>query len=145
MAGRGRPAMPRHDRPWPGAHACERRPASGMTDPGLEIRRRPRGWVMSALLPIAALCCPVSAARAGSPDPSSVRIQEKITRYAITADSMDELRAQLRHDVPSAPGGNAQPGRTLTDIRVSYSLDVQDKGSLLHNTDVRLHTQVTLP
>src|SRR3546814_5527083 len=81
--------MPRHDRPRPGAHACARRPASGMTDPGLEIRRRPRGWVMSALLPIAALCCSVSAARAGSPDPSSVRIQEKITRYAITADSMD--------------------------------------------------------
>src|SRR3546814_10182994 len=102
--------------------------SSDVCSSDLEIRRRPRGWVMSALLPIAALCCSVSAARAGSPDPSSVRIQEKITRYAITADSMDELRAQLRHDVPSAHGGNGAHGRTRSDIRIAYDLDRTDRG-----------------
>ena len=93
---------------------------------------------MSALLPIAALCCPVSAARAGSPDPSSVRIQEKITRYAIAADSMDELRAQLQHDVPSAHGGNGAHGRTRSDIRIAYDLERMDKGCRLRNLEVRL-------
>src|SRR3546814_7911270 len=145
MAGRGRPAMPRHDRPWPGAHACERRPASGMTYPGLRCRRRPRGWVMSALLPIAALCCPVSAARAGSPDPSSVRIQDKITRYAITADSMDELRAQLRHDVPSAHGGNDAHGRTRSDIRIAYDLELTARGCRLRNPAVPHDNKVNPP
>lgn len=100
---------------------------------------------MSALLPIAALCCSVSAARAGSPDPSSVRIQEKITRYAITADSMDELRAQLRHDVPSAHGGNDAHGRTRSDIRIAYDLERMDRGCRLRNLEVRLDIEVTLP
>src|SRR3546814_19380366 len=100
---------------------------------------------MSALLPFAALCCSVSAARAGSPDPSSVRIQEKITRYAITADSMDELRAQLRHDVPSAHGGNGAHGRTRSDIRIAYDLARTDRGCRLRNLEVRLAIEVTLP
>src|SRR3546814_13096260 len=108
-----------------------------MTDRGLESRRRPRGWVMSALLPIAALCCSVSAARAGSPDPSSVRIPEKITRYAITADSIYELRAQLRHAVPSAHGGNGAQRRPRSDIPFAFDLERTARGCSLRNLAVR--------
>lgn len=100
---------------------------------------------MCALLLLAVLSCPVSAAQAGSPGPSSVRIREQITRYTVTADSMDALRAQLRHDVPSADGGNGAHGRTTSDIRIAYELERMRGGCRLRNLQVQLDIEVTLP
>src|SRR3546814_12647180 len=58
---------------------------------------------------------------------------------------MDELRAQLRHDVPSAHGGNDAHGRTRSDIRIAYDLERMDRGCRLRNLEVRLDIEVTLP
>ena len=116
----------------------------GVTAAGLETCRRSRGLATYAVLSLAALCGPVFAAQAGSPEPSSVRIQEKITRYAIAAGSMDELRTQLRHDAPSATGAGAH-GRTRSDIRIAYDMERTGRGCRLRNLQVRLDIEVTLP
>src|SRR3546814_17916212 len=58
---------------------------------------------------------------------------------------MDELRAQLRHDVPSAHGCNGAHGRTRSDIRIAYDLERTDRGCRLRNLEVRLDIEVTLP
>src|SRR3546814_17539028 len=62
-----------------------------------------------------------------------------------SSDLMDELRAQLRHDVPSAHGGNDAHGRTRSDIRIAYDLERMDRGCRLRNLEVRLENEVTLP
>jgi predicted secreted Zn-dependent protease len=97
------------------------------------------------MLSLAALCYPMAAARAGSPEPSSVRIHEKITRYAIAADSIDELRTQLQHDIPALDDANGAHGRTSSDIRIAYDLERTDKGCRLRDLQVRLDIEVTLP
>src|SRR3546814_1468478 len=58
---------------------------------------------------------------------------------------MDELRAQLRHDLPSAHGGNGAHGRTRSDIRIAYDLERMDRGCRLRNLEVWLDIEVTLP
>src|SRR3546814_4823969 len=58
---------------------------------------------------------------------------------------MDERRAQVRHDVPSANGGNDAHGRTRSDIRIAYDLERMDRGCRLSYLEVRLDIEVSLP
>lgn len=86
------------------------------------------------------------AAQAGpAGEPSSVRIKETITHYTLAAGSIDELRTQLQHDIPSLPGSAGTHGRTSSDIAIAYELDRSAAGCRLRNLEVRLDIVVMLP
>jgi predicted secreted Zn-dependent protease len=78
-------------------------------------------------------------------DPSSVRITETITHYTLAAGSIEELRAQLQHDVPALRGAEGTHGRTRSDIEIAYEFDRSAAGCRLRNLEVRLDIVVTLP
>ncbi len=94
-----------------------------------------------ALLLSAALCGPLHAAQDDAAGPSSIRINERVTHYAIAAGSIEDLREQLRHGVPS-PGDH---GHTSSDVGIRYELDMSAAGCRLRNLEVRLDIVVTLP
>jgi predicted secreted Zn-dependent protease len=85
------------------------------------------------------------AMQAGSTDPSSVRIKETITHYRLAARSIEELRAQLQHDIPSLQGAEGTHGRTSSDIAIAYEFDRSAAGCRLRNLEVQLDIVVTLP
>jgi len=109
-------------------------------------RRRPRQRVVAVALLSLALCChPLHAGPAGRTGPSSVRINETIIRYTLVAGSIDELRAQLQHDIPALRGAEGTHGRTRSDITIAYEFDRSSAGCRLRDLEVRLDIDVTLP
>jgi len=91
----------------------------------------------------AAALCSLSLPAAQPGEPSSVIINEEVRHYAIEADSLDELRDWLRHDVPGRGAGTH--GRTWSDVRIAYELDRSGEGCRIRNLEVRLDIEVTLP
>src|SRR3546814_3245428 len=103
---------------------------------------RCRGLAVAGVVLAAGLCSlSLLAAQPGAP--SSVIINEEVRHYAIKADSLDELRDWLRHDVPGR--GVGTHGRTWSDVRVAYELDRSGEGCRIRNLEVRLDIEVTLP
>src|SRR3546814_3652360 len=92
---------------------------------------------------LAAGLCSLSLLAAQPGAPSSVIINEEVRHYAIKADSLDELRDWLRHDVPGR--GVGTHGRTWSDVRIAYELDRSGEGCRIRNLEVRLDIEVTLP
>jgi predicted secreted Zn-dependent protease len=93
-----------------------------------------------------AFCGSLLAAQAGSAgDPSSVLINETITRYTLAADSIEELRARLQHDIPALQDAGGTHGRTRSDIAIAYEFGRSPAGCRLRNLEVRLEIVVTLP
>src|SRR3546814_2757945 len=98
---------------------------------------RCRGLAVAGVVLAAGLCSlSLLAAQPGAP--SSVIINEEVRHYAIKADSLDELRDWLRHDVPGR--GVGTHGRTWSDVRIAYELDRSGEGCRIRNLRSEEHT-----
>ena len=77
------------------------------------------------------------------PQPSQVRIDEKITHYPVLGGTLEELRAQLQRQASAQTGG--AHGRTHSEITVEYGLDEDAVGCRVRNLEIRLAITVMLP
>lgn len=101
--------------------------------------RRPRAANLAILCLLLAPCRVQSA----EPQPSQVRIDEKITHYPVLGDTLEELRAQLQRQASVQTGG--AHGRTHSEITVEYGLDEGADGCRMRDLEVRLSITVMLP